>query len=645
MKLLKIAFLFFLVITLFQITSCNRNEVVKSGQFASLDSVKYYIEKMREQDISDTLSLQYANKGLQFSENLNDKKTNILGYKTQLFWKLNKLDSAIVVSKKLLDLSNMDNDSISIGKSYARLAYYYSANNQKDSAYYFIRKGNEISLNLNDSLNIGRNFAQIAVLQSDFGDFNESDHSAIQALKYLKADDSEYLSAIYNCMAISSKKQKDYVEAIYWYDKAINTAADRTNEVKYLNHKANALRYLDEFDESTNIFQELLKDSTLENNPKTKARIIDNLAFAKWLANNNLEVIGDLELALTIREQENDLYGLNASYAHLTEYYKKTNPKKSKKYASKMYNLANRQQIPLDQLEALKMLIELEDSDTTKDYYNSYIKINDSLVDAEKSVQNKYAKVKYDSEKNREENLQLKINATEKELALQKATTKEIIFGLTGSSLILGLFIVGYYKRQKYKQEKQAEVYKTETRIAKKVHDEVANDVVNIMNKIQYANRTPNEVLDDLESVYLLTRDISRENNSIETGERFEGHLKSMLASFNSAQTKIIIKDIDKVALASISSENQIELFRMLQELMVNMRKHSEATLVLLSFQLLKNQYTISYSDNGIGTNINETIFKSGLKNAETRIKSMDGTITFESTIGNGFKALLRFKK
>jgi len=117
-------------------------------------------------------------------------------------------------------------------------------------------------------------------------------------------------------------------------------------------------------------------------------------------------------------------------------------------------------------------------------------KISDSLNEAAQNALNKFAKLKYDSKKNRDENLQLKMITAKKELELEKEKNRNIITGVSGSSIVLGLLIFGYYKKQKHKQEKLQEIYKTETRIAKKIHDEVANDVYNIMNKIQYTTKT-----------------------------------------------------------------------------------------------------------------------------------------------------------
>jgi hypothetical protein len=78
---------------------------------------------------------------------------------------------------------------------------------------------------------------------------------------------------------------------------------------------------------------------------------------------------------------------------------------------------------------------------------------------------------------------------------------------------------------------------------------------------------------------------------------------------------------------------------------MVNMRKHSKASLVALTFKNDKNIFHIHYSDNGVGCDSTALKFKNGLQNVETRIKSLNGTLTFDTSINNGFKAIISFKK
>ncbi len=631
-----------------QFSSCSKKEKIDIPKKPSIDSVGFYIQKMKDPAFGDSINLNYANKALKLAKKTTPDSKNIdeiLIHKSYLFVNLRQLDSAIANSKKLLHTSIAKNDSLEIGNNFSRLAYYYSVNHKKDSAFLFYNLSNEIHQNLGNQSRIGENLVQMAIIQSDFGDYYSSDETAIQALKYLDKNNVQYLTSVYNCIAISSRKQNDYSEAIYWYDKAYHISENEIEKITILNNKANAFRSLNDYDNSISILNKLIINPLLNDIPKTKARILDNLAYTKWLANENENVLDELLAAMTIRLEENDLFGLNASYAHLSDYYEQKNQKTALDYATKMYHIATLQKSPQDQLEALQKLINLENSNKSKEYYTRYVKISDSLNVAEQNALNKFAKLKYDSKKNRDENLQLKILTAKKELELEKEKNRNIIIGVSGSSIVLVLLVFGYYRKQKHKQEKLQEVYKTETRIAKKIHDEVANDVYNIMNKIQYTNDNTTQILDDLDKVYLQTRNISHENNTIETGTNFEKFLKNMLSGFNNEYCKIFIKNLQEAKLHLIEKHKQITIYRVLQELMVNMRKHSEATLVVISFSNNKNYCTIKYSDNGIGTSEEALTLRNGLKNVENRIKAIDGTVTFETTLNKGFKVSIFFKK
>ena len=648
MKYLKITFLFFLIFCLIQFTSCSKKEKIDIPKKPSIDSVGFYIQKMKDPAFGDSICLNYANKALKLAKKTTPNSKNIdeiLIHKSYLFVNLRQLDSAIANSKELLHTSITKNDSVEIGNNFSRLAYYYSVNHKKDSAFLFYNLSNEIHQNIGNQSRVGENLVQMAIIQSDFGDYYGSDETAIQALKYLDKNNVQYLTSVYNCIAISARKQNDYSEAIYWYDKAYHISENEIEKITILNNKANASRSLKDYDNSISILNKLIINPLLNDIPKTKARILDNLAFTKWSANENENVLDELLAAMTIRLEENDLFGLNASYAHLSDYYEQKNQKTALDYATKMYHIATRQKSPQDQLEALQKLINLENSSKSKEYYTRYVKISDSLKEEEQNALNKFAKLKYDSKKNRDENLQLKIITAEKELELEKEKNRNIITGVSGSFIVLGLLVFGYYRKQKHKQEKLQEVYKTETRIAKKIHDEVANDVYNIMNKIQYTTVNNTQILDDLDKVYLQTRNISHENNTIETGIKFEKFLKNMLSGYNNEHCKIFIKNLQESKLHLLEKHKQITIYRVLQELMVNMKKHSGANLAVISFSDDKNYCTIKYSDNGIGTSEEALTLRNGLKNVENRIKAIDGTVTFETTLNKGFKVSIFFKK
>lgn len=85
----------------------------------------------------------------------------------------------------------------------------------------------------------------------------------------------------------------------------------------------------------------------------------------------------------------------------------------------------------------------------------------------------------------------------------------------------------------------------------------------------------------------------------------------------------------------------KIILYRVLQELMINMKKHSHSTFVILSFSEKDNGIEIVYKDNGIGLGEIESKRKNGLLNVENRIYSIAGKLTFESE--KGVKVIILF--
>ena len=146
------------------------------------------------------------------------------------------------------------------------------------------------------------------------------------------------------------------------------------------------------------------------------------------------------------------------------------------------------------------------------------------------------------------------------------------------------------------------------------------------------------KLLENLDTIYTTTRNISRENNPIEIGPLYIEHIKEMISSFNSKTTNIIINESEEINWSTISKLTKITIYRVIQELMVNMKKHSQSTLVLISFKKQENNLIVNYYDNGIGMNFEKITTKSGLQNIENRITTINGTITFEKNQNKGVK-------
>ena len=168
------------------------------------------------------------------------------------------------------------------------------------------------------------------------------------------------------------------------------------------------------------------------------------------------------------------------------------------------------------------------------------------------------------------------------------------------------------------------------------MHDEVANEVYHVMTKLQIEESQNEEILDDLENIYSKTRDISKESSLIDFDQNFNELLNDLLISYKTDQVQVITRNLLNIDWKTKAEYKKTTLYRVLQELMTNMRKHSKASLVVLTFEEDNNKVNINYSDNGMGCDLKKQV---GLQNAENRIQTSGGSIIFETEINKGFKA------
>jgi hypothetical protein len=150
------------------------------------------------------------------------------------------------------------------------------------------------------------------------------------------------------------------------------------------------------------------------------------------------------------------------------------------------------------------------------------------------------------------------------------------------------------------------------------------------------------EIFNSLDKIYNKSRDISRETNDIDT-INFKETLQELLSNYSNTDTNIISKGLSDDFWLGIASSKKIVVFRVLQELLTNMKKHSKASFVILNFSKTSSEIQIMYSDNGVGMDINKKILKNGLKSTENRMKSINGVFTFDSELNKGVKVKITF--
>ncbi|MCK8520978.1 hypothetical protein M0D21_05340 [Aquimarina sp. D1M17] len=555
--------------------------------------------------------------------------------KTKLLGKNKKYTDAIKYSNELYDLAVLNKDTSYIQKALTKLGLYHRQNNQLDEAFKYYNESFIISRKTKDSIKAGRNLLQMANIQYFFEDFSGSKTTAIDGLSYLeKTNDGRSLAGLYHRISVANRKQKNYEEALKYNQKAIEIDTSVRGLHILRNTRANILSDQEKYDEAISIFKELINDTLIKKNREEYARVLGNLGHVEWLKNpQNLNSEPLLLKSKNIREYIKDVRGLIASNIYLTNYYFDKDTIKAIKYAEAAYQNAEKINGLVSMVDALGFLIQLKDD--TKEEAKIALKLNDKRQVINQSNREIYAATKYENDKLTTENLVLKAETAKKE-------RQRIIYLFGTIILALIAVIVVYLLRQRHKREIIRDVYNAEARISKKLHDELANDIYNVMVQIQN-EQSNQDVLDKLEDIYHSTRDISRENSSFNEGRDFSAELGHMMSSYSGDYTKIIIKDIDEIPWDSVTPEKKIIVYRILQELMINMKKHSEANLVAITFKKGQKNIKITYADNGIGVKKDDIIYSNGLRNAENRIKTIGGSFIFDSEIERGFKATLHF--
>lgn len=649
MKYTRFYPLFFIPLFLFWIVSCTQN---KSATSKETKLVTKEIDNCLKQIKSDTLSKEQKLEYINQSQSLA-KKTNIDSLilktfnKKAEFYNSNYPENALTVLKEFEKLANSKKDTLYIAHSFLNFGEYYYNLKQNNRAFSYFNKSNILFKNSKDSSNVIYSLLMMSEILKEKSDYYDMEAANTDALKYITTTQQDYkynYSCVYNNLGIALKQTFDYEKSLQFYKKARQYVNDDYSIMTLENNIAAVYTLNNQPQKALDILLRLDQLKSNDKNAKINALISNNIGLA-YLKLNDSRSLDYFLKGLNIRQAEKDNYGLIDCYTHLANYYKtnKNTIPLAKKYALKSYEEATKIDITEQRLKALEILSTTSYGKESSDYLTTYFKVNDSIVAVKQRNKNQFAKIKYDFSTQLEQNQKLKTQQAEKNLKLANSKNQILLL------LILGVIGIGStifrlnFLKQKNKKEILQEGYNTETRISKQLHDELANDVYHTMTFAETQNlddeNNKETLLNNLDMIYKRTRNISKENSAINTGPDFELHLREMIVNFSSSEVNVLINGIDSFPFSIIESNKKIIIYRVLQELLVNMKKHSQCSIVVISFKKIDHKIQIDYSDNGTGIESDKIILKNGLLNVENRIAAINGMFNFDTTSGKGFKA------
>lgn len=549
-------------------------------------------------------------------------------------------------------------DSSKIAESSWDLANLYADYEIIDSAFYHFNKAALIYEKIGDDPKHAKMLLNMAILQKNIKDYTGSEITTSKAISLLKP--KTHLRDIYiayNNLGIIFNQLAEYDEALAYHDRALDAAeklGDHVVRATSLNNKGVVYENMQKFDTAVLHFEKSLSVEGLESkDPYLYAMLLDNIAYSKFKINPNEEVLDLFERALTIRDSIGHQSGIVINKIHLGEYYlKQGDTVQSISYLDAARKLASEVNNHRDWLASLLLLSELK-KEESRSLLNQYIELNDSLQKQERAIRNKFARIRFETDAYIAENEVL------------NTQRKWMFAGSTAIICMFSLLLVIRSQRAKNKklqfeqkqqraneeiynllleQERKAEEgsLKEKKRISRELHDGVLGKLFGVRFVLDSLNENSDSSsisdrekhLNELRKIEEEIRNISHDLQKVSFSEEI-GFLKVVQnlieenAEMYSFQSQL--KSDTAINWKKVSNKTKMNLYRILQESLLNTAKHTQADSFVIQFRFFKNQFLMTISDDGEGFDLTKQKAGIGLKNIEERVRDIRGKFSIES--------------
>lgn len=178
-------------------------------------------------------------------------------------------------------------------------------------------------------------------------------------------------------------------------------------------------------------------------------------------------------------------------------------------------------------------------------------------------------------------------------------------------------------------------------RIAQELHDSIGGNLAGI--KLQMASLDGDSkklkgISEQLDETYQLVRDISHTLIPEKFKQNaFTDLVRDYIDSISSTgELGIGFHPHPEESINSVAEKIQMELFKIIQELMTNTLKHAEAKNVDIHLSLIEDELSLLFEDNGKGFNVSDQNDGIGFQNIKSRIQELSGGFHVDSTRSRG---------
>lgn len=551
-----------------------------------------------------------------------------LYFKTAFYYiNRNELDSTKLYSGLAIINPHPIENKRSDADAYNLLANcYYHSGDYKTAIFYYLKVAN-IFEKTEPNVRLGYLYSNIALVFGEIGDDAQHLEYLFKSYDLLKQkNDDRYIGTIASNIGLAYYHQKDTAKAIEWSKRSLNI---------------------------------------VENLDDLVAKIQSNMTLA--LVQKDINRAKEyIELSVKYADEYKDkTYMANSYYIYADVLNKLKEYERAKYYCEKAIELAEESGYSTilvnSKLTLAGIYYSLNKKSQAADYYKFYIANKDSILSIENNRAVNEINIKYETEKKEKQIIS-------QQLEIQKGRSRllySILISFLIISLIIGVIIYVYrsYKNnlKQFEQEKQNAILVSfiegeeleRKRISYELHDGVAV-MIGVakmsLEALPHLDSVNAKIqLDKVKSILDSTHSDIRHlaHNLLPTVIEKEGlvsAVKQFVEEVNDAKL-IQIKFSDQTNNPILlSKQMQLMLYRVIQELINNILKHSKAYNADIIFLDYYEGIKIEVIDDGVGLGDENKLWQQGILSIKQRLKSFGGNFEINSINGSGTKAEVYLK-
>ncbi|MDP2040468.1 MAG: tetratricopeptide repeat protein [Algoriphagus sp.] len=598
----------------------------------------YYQIGQQYENSEPELAKEYYRNGLNLSKKIGYRVGEIK-FSHNYTYVLNvqgKFDSSLYYNLKAVELAQEIKDSVQLGKTLLNTGSVYRYLSDYETAADYYQQGKLIFEKIGDNGMRGFILNLLQVLYSDLKLHDRAIEVGLEAMElYEIAGDQRMIGTVMNNLGLSYSKLGKTSEAISLYQQALQIGI----ETKDLNMQGTALLNLGD------------SYSQMNDYPNMEKTYIQASDLFRQLEAKEGEIIA--------------LRGLS-----IVQLYRK-NPTSALDLVKKSVDLALETEYPLERQKSLLQLsnvyFALQDIPRAREAMKQSELLGDRLINEEIQGKTLELEKKYESEKQRNQILQLESqNATQQAVNQKRQLTIWILVILAFSLSAISLLI---QRKNQHKQRLQLQrikeletekqltateaVLKGEeqerSRLAKDLHDGLGGMLSGI--KFSFQTMKGNLILTP-ENAQLFERSLDMLDTSISEMRRVAHNLmpENLIKFGLDSALRDFFDDINlsgviQLRYISIGLKDEqidqtiaISLYRIIQELVNNILKHAEAKQALVQLTKNENLILLDVEDDGKGFEHSKMLLSTGIgwTNIKSRLEYLNAKVTLDSSPGKG---------